>query len=281
MNMLVVGGTRFFGIPMVEALLQRGHQVTIGTRGNAALDFSKPVEHVTFDRWDARSVQRALEGKHFDMIIDKIAYSSNDVTALLSYVSCEKYILMSSCAVYPEDHLQIREEEFNGCTYPLHWIDRIEDYQESKRQAERAVYEYLKPQQFAMVRYPIVLGEHDYTGRLRFYVEHVAAEQPMYVDDLDMGMAFIHEKEAGEFIAHLVDHFVSGPVNGCAYGTVKIGDIIRKAEELTGKKAVLTPDGDVAPFNGLTTTTDYDVSKAEALGFEFSHLEDWIFGLMY
>ena len=32
MKILVVGGTRYFGIPMVNALLAQGHDVTIATR---------------------------------------------------------------------------------------------------------------------------------------------------------------------------------------------------------------------------------------------------------
>ncbi len=32
MNVLVVGGTGFFGIPMVEKLIADGHDVTIATR---------------------------------------------------------------------------------------------------------------------------------------------------------------------------------------------------------------------------------------------------------
>lgn len=35
MKILVIGGTRFFGIPMVHELLQKGHQVTIATRGKS------------------------------------------------------------------------------------------------------------------------------------------------------------------------------------------------------------------------------------------------------
>lgn len=33
MNILVIGGTRFFGIHMVNELLTAGHDVTIATRG--------------------------------------------------------------------------------------------------------------------------------------------------------------------------------------------------------------------------------------------------------
>ena len=33
MNILVIGGTRFFGIHMVNKLLEQGHDITIATRG--------------------------------------------------------------------------------------------------------------------------------------------------------------------------------------------------------------------------------------------------------
>ncbi|MGH4123418.1 MAG: NAD-dependent epimerase/dehydratase family protein [Clostridium sp.] len=34
MNILVLGGTRFFGVHLVDNLLKNGHQVTIANRGN-------------------------------------------------------------------------------------------------------------------------------------------------------------------------------------------------------------------------------------------------------
>lgn len=33
MKILVIGGTKFFGIHMIEALLDQGHEVSIATRG--------------------------------------------------------------------------------------------------------------------------------------------------------------------------------------------------------------------------------------------------------
>ena len=33
MKILVIGGTRYFGIHMVNKLLEQGHEVTIATRG--------------------------------------------------------------------------------------------------------------------------------------------------------------------------------------------------------------------------------------------------------
>ena len=39
MNILVIGGTRFFGIHMVNELLIAGYDVTIATRGKASDSF--------------------------------------------------------------------------------------------------------------------------------------------------------------------------------------------------------------------------------------------------
>ena len=280
MKILVVGGTRFFGIPMVNALLSAGHDVTIATRGNARADFAGEVKSVVFDRTDPEAVKRALSGLEFDVIIDKIAYGSNDVKALLENVSCDRYIQMSSCSVYHEDHADIREEEFITKDHPLKWQDRLPDYPETKRNAERAALEFMDEASCTFVRYPVVLGENDYTGRLRFYVDHIRNGSPMYVDDMDRAMSFIHEKEAGEFIAYLVDHPCSGAVNGCSNGVIRISEIINYAEKITGKTAILDAAGDAAPYNGLTDTLSFNTEKAGSTGYTFSNLGDWIYGLL-
>ena len=280
MKILVIGGTRFFGIPMIEKLLEEGHDVTVATRGNLKNPFADRTEYITLDRTDSESVRQAVGGRYFDVIIDKVAYSSNDVRALLENVRCKKYIQMSTCSVYTECREGIKESEFEPKTYELRWQGRTDDYTESKRQAERAAYEFMNESDCIFVRYPIVLGIHDYTNRLRFYVEHVMRGCPMYVDDMDYGMSFIHEKEAGEFMAYLVSADVSGAFNGCSYGFISPGEIIRYIESETGKKAVLSENGDPSPFNGLVSNESFDTERALSAGYRFSNLRDWIFELM-
>ena len=47
----------------------------------------------------------------------------------------------------------------------------------------------------------------------------------------------------------------------------------------TGTKAVITTDGDNAPYN---SEPEYSINteKAENLGYKFSNLKDWIFDLL-
>lgn len=280
MKILVSGGTRFFGIPMIKKLLEDGHDVTIATRGNYKNPFGDRVKHIIMDRLEYESVKLSLKGKQYDVIIDKIAYCSNDVKNLLENVKCEKYIQMSSCSVYPDDHENIGENEFDPKNEKLVWKNRDADYPEGKRQAERAALEYLDMSQCVFVRYPVVMGPNDYTGRLRFYVDHIQTETPMYINDMDCAMAYIHEEEAGEFIAFLADQDISGPINGSSLGMISPGEIISYIEKRSGKNAVLENSGDPAPYNGSSANISYDLSKAGSTGFCFSKIDEWIYGLM-
>ena len=132
----------------------------------------------------------------------------------------------------------------------------------------------------ARVRYPVVLGPHDYTGRLRFYIEHVLRGAPMYIDDPDARIGFIGEREAGEFLAHLAETDFVGAVNGEAGGDISPLEIVRYVEERTGKRAVLASEGDPAPYNGYPAAATLDTRLAADLGFAFSDLRDWIFDLI-
>lgn len=280
MDILIVGGTRFFGIPMVNSLLNKGHNVTIATRGDHGNPFNDKVRHIIMDKTDGSSVKNALGSEEYDAVIDKVAYSSNDVRSLLENINCERYIQMSSCAVYPVEHSLINENEFDPKSHNLIWMDRPADYAEGKRQAERAALEFMDNDKCTFVRYPVVMGKNDYTGRLRFYVEHICGQAPMRIDNLDIGTSYIPENEAGEFISYLVDHSVSGAVNGCSNGVISQKDIISYIESKTGKKAVISENGDPSPYDGNKAETSYDCTKAENLGYNFSDISSWIFELL-
>lgn len=280
MKILVVGGTKFFGIPMVNRLLADGHDVTVATRGNRPFEFDGDVTHVIMDRKDPESVRRALAGLRFDLIIDKVAYCSNDVKSLLENASSDRYIQMSTCSVYSNNHTGITEDEFDAQAYPLVWTERTDDYGEVKRQAERAAYEFMDSSRCAFVRYPVVMGEHDYTGRLRFYVDHIRNGIPMKLTGEDALNAYINEKEAGEFIAYLAGHFVSGPVNGCSSGAIRVSDLIRCIETKLNRKAVISEAGDSAPYNTHGIDRSFSTAKAESIGYHFSAIEEWIFELI-
>ena len=280
MKVLVLGGTRFFGVHMVNDLIEKGHEVTIATRGQTPDDFGDSVMRIRLDRTDEDSIKAMISDTHYDVIIDKIAYCSNDVRKLMDNADCDKYIYMSSTAVYDPLHPDTAEDDFDGNGGELIWCDRPDfSYDVVKRNAEYALWQKYSDKRFVAVRYPFVIGKDDYTKRLYFYVEHVLKQMPMKIDNLDNQMSFIRSDEAGKFISFLVDKDFTGAVNGCSRGTVSVKTILDYIEKETGFSAVLSEDGDPAPYNGMP---EYSINtqKAESLGFEFSDINDWIFGLL-
>ncbi|RII35479.1 NAD-dependent epimerase/dehydratase family protein [Clostridium chromiireducens] len=279
MDILVIGGTRYFGIYLVKELLTQGHNVTIATRGNVKDCYGDKVSRITFERTDADSVKKALSDRFFDVIYDKIAYCSNDVKYVLDVIKCNKYIMMSSTSVY-EKHWNTKEDDFKPLEKKLIWCSRMDfPYDEIKRQAECALWQSYKNINAIAVRYPFVIGKDDYTKRLFFYVEHAIKGIPMHIDNIDYQMGFLRSDEAGKFMAFLADKCYLGPINGSSYGTISIREILNYVIERTGKKAVLSEDGERAPYNG---EPEYSINtnEAEKLGYKFSDIKDWIYVLI-
>ena len=280
MNILVIGGTRFFGIHMVEELLKMGHDITIATRGQASDSFGDRVKRIIIERTNEDSIRNAFKEKHYDVVIDKIAYCSNDIKYAMENISCDKYIYMSSTSVYAPKHMNTLETDFDGYSNDFVWCDRMAfPYEGIKRQAEYALWQKYQDKKWLAVRYPFTIGKDDYTKRLLFYVEHTMKSIPMNIDNLDYQMGYIRSDEAGKFIAFLVDKDVNGALNGSSGGTISIKEIIDYVEKKTGTKAIIDKEGDEAPYNG---EPEYSINteKANALGFRFSRLNDWIYELL-
>ena len=280
MKILVLGGTRYFGIQMIEELLRQGHDITIATRQNAKDNFGDKVNRIKVERTDPVSMKNAFKDKKYDVVYDKIAYCSNDIKYAMEAIDCDKYIYMSSTSVYDPKKIDTKEEDFDGIGKELVWCSRPDfPYDEIKRQAECALWQAYPNRNWIAVRYPFAVGEDDYTKRLLFYAEHTIKSIPMNIDNLNCQMGFIRSDEVGQFLAFLADKNFSGAINGSAHETISLNEIIQYIESKTGSKAVITANGDNAPYNG---EPEYSINteKAENLGYKFSNLRDWIFDLL-
>ncbi len=280
MNILVIGGTRYMGVHLVKHLLSDGHKVTIATRGQAIDNFGINVSRIFLDRTNPESLYNALNDKNFDIAYDSLAYSSNDIKYLLEVLKCNKYIEVSTMSVYPKPKKQLVEGDFKPESYELKWCSRNDyPYDETKRQAECALFQVYNDISAVAIRFPFVIGEDDYTKRLYFYVEHIVNSIPMYIDNLKEKMTFIQSKEAGKFLAWMANNDFFGYINAASNGSVSLYDIISYIENKTNMKAVLSDTGDKAPYNE-TLEFSMDLSKSEEIGFRFSKLDTWLYNLL-
>ena len=70
MKALVLGGTRFIGLHLVQILHSQGHQVTTLNRGETRAKLPEGVTRLYADRTDPSQVKAALKGASFDAVFD-------------------------------------------------------------------------------------------------------------------------------------------------------------------------------------------------------------------
>lgn len=279
MRVLVLGGTRFFGVHLVKELIAKGYQVTIATRGKTADSFGNLVDRIIVDHTDFDDMKTKFNNLEYDVIFDDLAYCSNDVRYALESIKCDRYIMVSSTAVY-KLHPDTIEEDYLPINKELIWCDRQDySYDEIKRLAECALVHKYAKQNSVAVRFPYVIGKDDYTERLKFYVQHAIEQIPMHIDNIDCQMSFITSDEAGKFLAFLTESEYIGSINGACSRTISIRNILDYVESKTGKKAIIDSSGDNAPYNG---TCGYSIStdKAENIGYKFTDIENSIYDLV-
>lgn len=181
MKVLVIGGTRFFGMDIVRFLLDKGYKVTVLSRKKPDDKLFDFVNFIQADRKDVKEMEKIFDRKTFDFVIDNIAYDEKDVIQI-KYILGEQighYIMTSSCAVYIiKKYINpILEEEFMGeGDSGLEVGSPLEKYALDKRSAERILWEdYYKGGKFkfTIVRPPIVIGPRDPSGRFTFWMKRI------------------------------------------------------------------------------------------------------------
>jgi nucleoside-diphosphate-sugar epimerase len=101
MKILVMGGTRFVGKPLVARLQAQGHALTLFTRGKNAVPAG--VEHLCGDRSSVDGLS-ALQGRSFDVIIDSSGRKQEDSSRVVAITGApsHRFVYVSSAGVYAD-----------------------------------------------------------------------------------------------------------------------------------------------------------------------------------
>jgi nucleoside-diphosphate-sugar epimerase len=104
MDILVMGGTRFVGKPLVAQLQASGHRLTLFTRGRQAVPAG--LEHLVGDRTDPAALAQ-LQGRRFDVIVDSSGRSLEDSSAVIACTGApsHRFVYVSSAGVYADSEL--------------------------------------------------------------------------------------------------------------------------------------------------------------------------------
>jgi 2'-hydroxyisoflavone reductase len=217
MRILVLGGTSFVGRAIVEALLRRGHEVTLFSRGRTGAELFPGVERRIGDR--ATGDYSSLAGGSWDAVVDVSGYVPRHVAQAMDAVGDDvrRYLFISTGSVYDyrrapagkldEDcpRLEARRdtEDSSGAAYGPLKVACEDDV--LARFGGRAT----------VVRPGIVAGPYDPTDRFTYWVRAAAGggrvevpgrlAQPIQVVDADdvavLVAALIEQDRAGIYNA--------------------------------------------------------------------------------
>ncbi|MFD3659412.1 NAD-dependent epimerase/dehydratase family protein [Streptomyces sp. NPDC058659] len=288
MDILVIGGNRYFGKRLIALLRESGHRITVLNRGSSAAPAG--IEQLVADRDDEAALESVLAGRSFDVVVDQVCYTPRQAEIALRVFAARtgRYVMTSTVEVYEyEDSasgVPVAESALDLAAVAvdtgLAWEDpefREENYGEGKRQAE-AVFAAGSPFAWTSVRVGHVLGgADDFTGRLDHYVRRVRAGEPIAVPVVNRPATYVYVEEIAAFLAWTVEAEFTGPVNAHSHGPLTTADLCAEIEKQVGGRTVFreVEVGEVSPFS-FARSYGMDNSRATTLGYSFGHSAEWL-----
>lgn len=245
-RLLILGGTGFIGPPMLEYAVNRGHEVTIFTRGNREPSIAG-IEHLVGDRNDDLS---ALEGREWDVVLDNNArdYRWVQRTTELLKDAVDQYVFVSSISAYAGEALGYEFTEdapVAGVTVDSPLAEPPEgfvmgeelEYGPTKAMSEQII-EAAFPGRTTIVRPGFIVGPGDPTDRFTYWPARIhAGGEVLAPGDGNDPVQVIDVRDLTEWIVRLAEGGTAGVFNG-----VGISAPMSMAEMVYGIRAVTASD---------------------------------------
>jgi nucleoside-diphosphate-sugar epimerase len=273
LRILVAGGSGLLGAPATRALVARGHDVSVMTRGTRPAP--EGTAALVADRRDPAALAAALAGRRFDVVFDLLAYDGADVARLFAAPGFEvgRYLFVSSGQVYlvgAERRPPFREADAGLPVVPepkedtrdhANWV-----YGVGKRDAERAACELQarRGTRATALRLPVVHGAGDPSRRLWAYLQRLRDGGPLLLPEGgEHPVRFVWSQDVARAVVALAEG-ASAPA--AAYNLAqpdepRLRDFVAGAAAALGVRAHLVPctwddlagaglDGMVSPYSG-------------------------------
>jgi 2'-hydroxyisoflavone reductase len=217
MQILVLGGTRFIGRGIVEAALDRGHELTLFNRGSTDPDAFRDNPNVHRLRGDRRGNDIAqIADQKWDAVVDVSAYQPDDLRPVLRALSDQtpQYVFISTVSVYLPN-LPRGSDESAPLLHVPESIPNLDPraYGGLKAQCERQLRDAVGDR-LTILRPTVVIGPRDYTDRFGWWVKRIASAGDLRVPRrLEQPVQLIDARDLSAFAAQTIDANILGTYN--------------------------------------------------------------------
>ena len=254
MDALVLGGSRFIGLRLVQLLHAEGHTVTVLNRGATPTELPEGVATIRADREKPAEVAAALKGRTFDAAFDTSAYVAKTLRPAVEALdgNVGSYVFCSTTAVYERsDRYPIRPD------FPLERSPDASGYQKGKVDCEDLLREAHARSGFpvTVLRPPAVYGPYNTLPEREFsYFARLLRGRPIIIPgDPSALVQFAHVDDlAAAFLAAaLTDRGVGNCYTVCGEYSVSVDYWIRAVGRAVGRPV----DVVYVPGTGSTSST--------------------------
>jgi 2'-hydroxyisoflavone reductase len=197
MKVLVIGGTLFIGRQLVKELCDAGHEVAVMHR-KPEHGLARRVENLVADRNDADAVQRAIDGRRFDVVYDNVYDWERGTTAAqvqATVRACgervQRYIYLSSVAAYGDGLNHYEGDALAPDNHP-------EAYVRNKAMTERMLFRMHQRHGLPVVTFrpPFVYGPGNTYYREAFFWDRMRLARSIIIPgDGHRLMQFVYVKD--------------------------------------------------------------------------------------
>jgi len=246
MKLLILGGTVFLGRHIVEAALERGHQLTLFNRGQHNPDLFPGIEKL---RGDRNADMSALEGREWDAAIDTSGFVPRVVraSAVALAHSVKHYTFISSISVFADFKTVGMDENSTLAKLADESVEEVtnETYGALKALCEQAAGAVL-PGRVLVVRPGLIVGPDDPTDRFTYWPHRVSqGGEVLAPGRADQPIQFIDVRDLAQWIVRMVEESRTGIYNatGPDY-QLTMGEFLEECKAATGSDARFTWVGD-------------------------------------
>ena len=242
MKILILGGTRFLGRALVDAALQRGHELTLFNRGQSNPDLYPQIKSLTGDRDGGLS---ALEGQSWDAVIDTCGYFPRVVHQSAEFLAdkVKHYSFISTISVYADFSKPGLDEKAETGKLEDETIEEItgESYGPLKALCEQVIEEVFAGRSLN-IRPGLIVGPYDISDRFTYWPVRVAkGGEVLAPGSAERLIQVIDVRDLAEWNIRLIEQNVSGTFNATGPDMpLSMGTFLDSCKNTAGSKTKFT-----------------------------------------